>query len=61
MFGWLLGDPWQEEPLLDRRTRKRRRGPSWQAFWLFLAGSLLLGIAIGIAIQEAQLHHAGLL
>jgi hypothetical protein len=61
MFGWLFGDPWQEEPLLDRKTRKRRRGPSWQAFWLAVAGALIAGIVIGICIQEAQLAHAGLL
>jgi hypothetical protein len=60
MLGWLLGDGWQDEPLIERKVRKRRRGPSWQAFWLALATALIIGVALGICFQEAQLHHNGL-
>jgi hypothetical protein len=34
MLDWLGG--WVTEPPIERKSRKRARGPSWQFFWVAL-------------------------
>ena len=45
MLDWLGG--WVAEPLVERKQRKRARGPSWAFFWA------ALGVAAGAGFCAA--------
>ena len=56
MFDWLFGGGWQDEPLIERKSRKRKRGPSWSAVGILLALASLLSCGAGVALMEARLE-----
>ena len=57
MWDWLLAGAWQDEPIIERKSRKRPRGPSWGVFYLGLGVMFGAGACFACSLLAAITPH----